>query len=77
MTTTNTTEAPGQPAVMTLDDLPELATIAQMCDFTGLTRSTFARWAMDGKGPRVTKLGAAVRYRKADVIEWLDANRAK
>lgn len=62
---------------MTLEDLPELSTVAQMCAFTGLARSTFARWALDGKGPRVTKLGTAVRYRKADVIDWLDSNRAQ
>lgn len=30
--------------------------------------------ATNGGGPVLTKIGRSVRYRKADVLAWLDAN---
>ena len=30
--------------------------------------------ATHGRGPTLTKIGRTVRYRKADVLAWLDAN---
>jgi len=30
--------------------------------------------ATNGGGPILTKIGRSVRYRKSDVINWLDAN---
>jgi predicted DNA-binding transcriptional regulator AlpA len=59
----------------TVDELPELLTRRELAAFTGLTLGTLARWAMENVGPHVTKLGGAVRYRKADVIAWLDGAR--
>lgn len=56
-----------------LDDLPDLMTRAELSAFTAITVSTLARWAMEGQGPKMRKLGSAVRYRKSDVIAWLDA----
>ena len=52
-------------------DLPELATRTQVAEYTRLSYATLARWAGEGKGPRVTKLGAAVRYRREDVLAWI------
>lgn len=60
---------------MTVDDLPELSTRQQLAELTGISVQTFARWAVEGNGPRITKLGHAARYRKDDVLAWLDASR--
>jgi predicted DNA-binding transcriptional regulator AlpA len=58
-----------------VDALPELMTRKELSEFTGLTIGTLARWAVETTGPKVTKLGGkAVRYRKADVLAWLDAS---
>ena len=59
-----------------LADLPELSSRKQMEAFTGVSAQTFARWAVEGKGPRITRLGQAVRYRKADVLAWLEESAA-
>jgi predicted DNA-binding transcriptional regulator AlpA len=59
----------------TVDELPELLARHELAAFTGLTVGTLARWAMESVGPHVTKLGGSVRYRKADVIAWLDGAR--
>jgi excisionase family DNA binding protein len=53
--------------------LPDLATRQQVADYTQTSIPTLARWAAEGKGPRFVKLGARVRYRKADVLAWLDS----
>lgn len=60
-------------AMRTLQDLPELATRAELAEFVDLSVPTLDRWAMQGVGPKVTRLGLrAVRYRKDDVLAWLD-----
>lgn len=55
-----------------VDELPEMATRPELAGFASISVATLARWAVEGKGPRVTKLGGAVRYRKSDVLAWLD-----
>jgi predicted DNA-binding transcriptional regulator AlpA len=60
-----------------IDDLPELSTRKMLSEFTDIAVQTFARYAVEGKGPRITRLGGtAVRYRKADVLAWLEASAA-
>jgi predicted DNA-binding transcriptional regulator AlpA len=59
-----------------IDDLPELSTRTELAEFTGIAVQTFARFAVEGKGPRMTKLGGARRYRKADVLAWLEESAA-
>ena len=60
-----------------LANLPELCTRAELAQFTGVSVQTLARWTVEGdKGPRLTKLGHAARYRKADVLAWLEASAA-
>jgi predicted DNA-binding transcriptional regulator AlpA len=59
-----------------VQDLPELSTRRELAEFTGIAVQTLARWAVEKKGPRMTSLGGARRYRKADIIAWLDASAA-
>lgn len=40
--------------------------------FTGLSAPTLRRWRGEGVGPRFVKLGGAVRYRRTDVLAWLE-----
>lgn len=58
-------------------DLPELATRAEVAEYTNLSIATLARWAGEGKGPKVTKLGGAVRYLREDVEAWISDSAAK
>ena len=61
---------------MRLDDLPELCSRDELAQFLGISVGTLARWAMAKEGPRVTKIGHAVRYRKADVLAYIEASAA-
>lgn len=58
-------------------DLPELATRAEVAEYANLSIATLARWAGEGKGPQARKLGGAVRYRREDVLAWIENAAAK
>jgi len=58
-----------------IEDLPELVTRRELAEFTGISAQTFARWAVEDRGPAMTKLGSAARYRRADVLAWIEASR--
>jgi excisionase family DNA binding protein len=39
-----------------------------------LTRNTLEKWRVRGEGPPFVKLGGAVRYRRSDVLAWIEEN---
>lgn len=47
---------------------------SQLCDWLGLTRAWARKKRLVGDGPKFIKFGNLVRYRRADVQAWLDAN---
>lgn len=59
-----------------LVELRELSTRPQLSEYLGIPVPTLARWAVEKKGPRITKLGHAVRYRREDVLAWIEASAA-
>ncbi|MEW1706962.1 helix-turn-helix domain-containing protein [Microbacterium sp. NPDC089190] len=54
-------------------ELREYSTREQIADFLQVKKQTLAVWAVEGKGPKFIKVGRAVRYRRADVMAWLDS----
>lgn len=46
----------------------------QLAERLGLSPGTLANWRSLGKGPRWVKVGRSVRYRSADVFEWMGVN---
>lgn len=38
----------------------------------GIESSTLANWRWSGRGPRYVKIGGRVRYRAADLADYLD-----
>ncbi|MGN7969325.1 helix-turn-helix transcriptional regulator [Microbacterium sp. 22296] len=59
--------------VTTTVDLPEVASRDAVSGFTGISKPTLARWAMEGKGPKFRKAGGRVLYLRQDVIAWLNS----
>lgn len=41
-------------------------------DFLGLSPHTLERWRWSGNGPRFLKMGKAVRYRRADLENYIE-----
>lgn len=70
MTTTD------QIAQAVASELPDLATRKQVAEYTQTSVPTLARWAGEGTGPKFVRLGGAVRYRRADVLAWVEAAAA-
>jgi excisionase family DNA binding protein len=65
--------------------LPEQALPPVQCEFLkdteaaavlGISVATLRRWRLLGKGPRAIKLGSSVRYRRADLEEWISTQPA-
>ena len=59
-----------------LEALPELLTRQELAAFTGVSVQTYARWAVEHTGPRITRLGNSVRYSKAHLRAWLEESAA-
>lgn len=62
---------------MGTSDLPDLATRAQVAEYTQTSIPTLARWAGLDQGPKVTRLGGVVRYRREDVLAWIESAATK
>lgn len=54
-------------------ELPELLTQEELCRFLGKSKAWAERGRWAGYGPAFIKVGRSVRYRKTDVLRWLDA----
>ena len=54
----------------------DLLTPEQVADFLGMSPRTLSAWRYKRRGgPAWCKCGSLVRYRKADVITWLDGGK--
>lgn len=59
----------------------ELVTPEKLAEELGVTTGTLSKWRYNGTGPLYRKLGGNgrtnhVRYLRADITEWLDAQPA-
>ena len=59
-----TPPTPEPPEIMTPEELAELIRIAE---------GTLSQWRSRRIGPRYFKVGRHVRYRRADVMAWFEA----
>lgn len=60
---------------MVKDDLEARATTISPVEAgrrLGVTHETLANWRVIGRGPRYLKIGGRVRYRLADLADWID-----
>lgn len=56
-----------------LRELPAISTAKQVSDFTQISLPVLARKRADGTGPNVLRIGRSVRYRREDVLAWLES----
>jgi predicted DNA-binding transcriptional regulator AlpA len=55
----------------------EILKPADAAAYLKLSQSTLAKLRLYGTGPRYTKVGRAVRYRRADLDAWINARYAE
>lgn len=53
-------------------DVLGLMTVAELCAAIDVTKETLARWRVQSQGPRYTKLGRSIFYRRVDVRNWVN-----
>lgn len=62
-----------QQAQATIDNdelLTEMAVARLLC----LSVRTLQAWRITGAGPAYVRAGRAIRYRRRDVLEWIESN---
>lgn len=55
-----------------LPGYPDLLTPRQTCEMTGIPASTLATARSEGRGFPFVKIGKTVRYRKADILDYIN-----
>ena len=60
----------------TPNPLETLLTEHDVARVTGLSVATVRRWRLLRQGPKYIKIGAAVRYKPADISAWLESRPA-
>lgn len=53
--------------------LKAFLSVDELAAYLGVAPKTIYDWKYKGVGPRVTKVGRALRYRATDVEAWLDS----
>ncbi|QND73647.1 helix-turn-helix domain-containing protein [Tardiphaga robiniae] len=61
-------------AVANRTDPDALLTENQAADFLNLSVRTLQAWRVKVAGPGFVRAGRAVRYRRSDLILWIEAN---
>lgn len=61
--------------IRTPTEFPRLITPDQLAEMLSVSTKTLDRWRRGGSGPACIQVGGSVRYRAADVEDWLSANR--
>jgi excisionase family DNA binding protein len=61
----------------TENGLPELLSVGELAEYLNVPLSTIYLWRVRGEGPPGFKVGKQVRYRVADVAEWLETQRGE
>jgi predicted DNA-binding transcriptional regulator AlpA len=55
-------------------DSDTLLTETQVSEILNLSIRTLQMWRVRRAGPKYVQVGRAVRYRRRDLIAWIDAN---
>jgi hypothetical protein len=56
------------------DDPEALLTEVQAAEFLNMSGRTLQSWRGRGRGPAHIQAGRAIRYRRVDLIDWIQRN---
>jgi len=54
-------------------DLPAMVSRQQAADWLGITPQALSQLNTRGQGPRYVRVGRSVRYRREDLLEWVES----
>lgn len=63
----------------TFPTLPDIATREQVASYLQVSVTTLDRWVAKGddEAPRVSRIGRFIRFRKEDVLDWVERQCAR
>jgi len=56
-----------------LEHLRELLTAAEAAEVAGVAKRSWWRYVSSGRAPAPVRLGGAVRWRRSELAEWIQA----
>ncbi|KQM84594.1 hypothetical protein ASE68_09475 [Agromyces sp. Leaf222] len=65
------------PASRFVDELGDYLSVDELAQYLQLSKETIYHWRLDGTGPRATKLGKHLRFRRENVEAWLQARTGR
>lgn len=60
---------------MLVEPLSLLLKSSEVASLLAVSEPTLSRWRSDGTGPRWVDLNGIPRYRREDVLEWVEERR--
>jgi hypothetical protein len=48
----------------------------EAADLLGVQPNTLEKWRLTGEGPTFVRVGRNIRYRRQDLVDWIDGRRA-
>jgi prophage regulatory protein len=60
-------------ATLDPEHLRELLTAAEAAEVAGVAKRSWWRYVSSGKAPAPVRLGGAVRWRRSELAEWIQA----
>jgi predicted DNA-binding transcriptional regulator AlpA len=57
-----------------IDNLPDLMNQQQLANYLGKSQAWLERQRWASEPPKYVKIGRNVRYRSADIIEWINSS---
>ncbi|WP_082462145.1 AlpA family transcriptional regulator [Agromyces sp. Leaf222] len=73
----STSTHPIIPASRFVDELGDYLSVDELAQYLQLSKETIYHWRLDGTGPRATKLGKHLRFRRENVEAWLQARTGR
>ena len=65
------------PSVVGSPDPDQLLNETQVADLVCQSVRTLQKWRVTGAGPAFYKLGQSVRYKRAEVLDWIKVRRVQ
>jgi excisionase family DNA binding protein len=59
-------------ADMETAELPAFVSRQEAAELLGVTPQALSQMSVRGEGPKYVKVGRSVRYRRADLLAWID-----
>jgi predicted DNA-binding transcriptional regulator AlpA len=66
-----------QPHPQGNQSLDALLTELEAAELLGLSTRTLQSWRMQETGPAYVRAGRAIRYRRRDLLTWIDSNTVR